>query len=126
MLSMWRLLPSFILNRMDSIIASLQNTEDPLLKQFPLPECSMRDVSPKEEIHNSIIARMLEVETRKEEGMETSKNTEALKAIQEEFSKVRPSPIILERLLLFLEKNEKRSPMCSKLILMMKDYLLNI
>ncbi|CAH0254040.1 TetR/AcrR family transcriptional regulator [Peribacillus simplex] len=119
------LLPSFILNRMDSIIASLQNKEDPLLKQFPLPECSMRDMSPKEEIH-SIIVRMLEVETRKEEGMETNKNTEALKAIQEEFSKVRPSPIILESLLLFLEKNDKRSPLSSKLILMMKDYLLNI
>ncbi|MFF2460043.1 TetR/AcrR family transcriptional regulator [Peribacillus simplex] len=119
------LLPSFILNRMDSIIASLQNNEDPLLKQFPLPGCSMRDMSPKEEIH-SIIVRMLEVETRMEEGMEINKNTEALKAIQEEFSKVRPNPIILESLLLFLEKNEKRSPLGSKLILMMKDYLLNI
>ncbi|MDP1421542.1 TetR/AcrR family transcriptional regulator [Peribacillus simplex] len=119
------LLPSFILNRMDSIIESLQSMEDPLLKQFPLPGCSMRDMSPKEEIH-SIIVRMLEVETRKEEGMEKRKNTEALKAIQEEFSKVRPSPIILESLLLFLEKNEKRSPLCSKLILVMKDYLTNI
>ncbi|MFF2854921.1 TetR/AcrR family transcriptional regulator [Peribacillus sp. NPDC058002] len=119
------LLPSFILNRMDSIIASLQNNEDPLLKQFPLPGCSIRDMSPKEEIH-SIIVRMLEVETRMEEGMEINKNTEALKAIQEEFSKVRPNPIILESLLLFLEKNEKRSPLGSKLILMMKDYLLNI
>ena len=74
-------------------------------------------MSPKEEIH-SIISRMLEVET--------SKNREALKAIQEEFSKVRPSPIILESLLLFLEKSEKRSPLCSKLILTMKDYLTNI
>ena len=111
------LLPSFMLNRMDSIIASLQNMEDPLLKQFPLPECSLRDLSPKEEIH-SIISRMLEVET--------SKNREALKAIQEEFSKVRPSPIILESLLLFLEKNEKRSPLCSKLVLTMKEYLTNI
>ncbi|MGG0412410.1 TetR/AcrR family transcriptional regulator [Peribacillus simplex] len=119
------LLPSFILNRMDSIIESLQSMEDPLLKQFPLPGCSMRDMSPKEEIH-SIIVRMLEVETRKEEGMEKRKNTEALKAIREEFSKVRPSPIILESLLLFLEKNEKRSPLCSKLILVMKDYLTNI
>ncbi|MFH0070390.1 TetR/AcrR family transcriptional regulator [Peribacillus sp. NPDC056705] len=119
------LLPSFILNRMDSIIASLQNNEDPLLKQFPLPGCSIRDMSPKEEIH-SIIVRMLEVETRMEEGMEINKNTEALKVIQEEFSKVRPNPIILESLLLFLEKNEKRSPLGSKLILMMKDYLLNI
>ncbi|MFJ8072190.1 TetR/AcrR family transcriptional regulator [Peribacillus sp. NPDC096447] len=119
------LLPSFILNRMDSIIASLENKEDPLLKQFPLPGCSMRDMSPKEEIH-SIIVRMLEVETRKEEGMETRKNTEALKVIQEEFSKARPSPIILESLLLFLEKNEKRSPLSSKLILMMKDYLTSI
>ena len=43
-------------------------------------------MSPKEEI-NSIIRQVLEVETRKEEGLETSKNTEALKAIQEEFSK---------------------------------------
>ncbi|MFF2501687.1 MULTISPECIES: TetR/AcrR family transcriptional regulator [Peribacillus] len=119
------LLPSFILNRMDSIIASLENMEDPLLKQFPLPGCSMRDMSPKEEIH-SIIVRMLEVETRKEEGMDTRKNTEALKAIQEEFSKASPSPIILESLLLFLEKNEKRSPLSSKLILMMKDYLTSI
>jgi AcrR family transcriptional regulator len=119
------LLPNFILNRMDSIIASLQNKEDPLLKQFPLPECSLRELSPKEEIH-SIISRMLEVETRKEEGMETSKNTEALKAIQEEFSKVNPNSIILESLLLFLEKNEKRSHLCSKLILTMKDYLMNL
>ncbi|WP_375090900.1 TetR/AcrR family transcriptional regulator [Peribacillus sp. RS7] len=119
------LLPNFILNRMDSIIASLQIMDDPLLKQFPLHECSLRDLSPKEEIH-SIISRMLEVETRKEEGMETNKYTEALKAIQEEFSKVRPSPIILESLLLFLEKNEKRSHLCSKLILTMKEYLTNI
>ncbi|MEY9864851.1 AcrR family transcriptional regulator [Peribacillus sp. B2I2] len=119
------LLPNFILNRMDSIIASLQIMDDPLLKQFPLHECSLRDLSPKEEIH-SIISRMLEVETRKEEGMETNKYTEALKVIQEEFSKVRPSPIILESLLLFLEKNEKRSHLCSKLILTMKEYLTNI
>lgn len=119
------LLPKFILNRMDSIIASLQIMDDPLLKQFPLHECSLTDLSPKEEIH-SIISRMLEVETRKEEGMETNKNTEALKAIQEEFSKVRPSPIILESLLLFLEKNEKRSHLCTKLILTMKEYLTNI
>ena len=119
------LLPSFILNRMDSIIASLETMEDPLLKQFPLPGCPMQDMSPKEEIH-SIIVRMLEVETRKEEGMDTRKNTEALKVIQEEFSKVSPSPIILESLLLFLEKNEKRSPLSSKLILMMKDYLTSI
>ncbi|MDM5356737.1 TetR/AcrR family transcriptional regulator [Peribacillus sp. ACCC06369] len=119
------LLPNFILNRMDSIIASLQIKDDPLLKQFPLHECSLRDLSPKEEIH-SIISRMLEVETRKEEGMETNKYTEALKVIQEEFSKVRPSPIILESLLLFLEKNEKRSHLCSKLILTMKEYLTNI
>jgi AcrR family transcriptional regulator len=119
------LLPNFILNRMDSIISSLEAMEDPLLKQFPLPECSLRDLSPKEEIH-SIISRMLEVETSKEEGMEISKNREALKAIQEEFSKVRPSPIILESLLLFLEKNEKRGPLCSKLVLTMKDYLTNI
>ncbi|MGG4266398.1 TetR/AcrR family transcriptional regulator [Peribacillus simplex] len=119
------LLPNFILNRMDSIISSLETMEDPLLKQFPLPECSLRDFSPKEEIH-SIISRMLEGETSKEEGMEISKNREALKAIQEEFSKVSPSPIILESLLLFLEKNEKRGPLCSKLILTMKDYLANI
>ncbi|MGG0848957.1 TetR/AcrR family transcriptional regulator [Peribacillus simplex] len=119
------LLPKFILNRMDSIIASMQIMDDPLLKQFPLHGCSLTDLSPKEEIH-SIISRMLEVETRKEEGMETNKNTEALKAIQEEFSKVRPSPIILESLLLFLEKNEKRSHLCTKLILTMKEYLTNI
>ncbi|MBR8644139.1 hypothetical protein KEH51_04045 [[Brevibacterium] frigoritolerans] len=118
------MLPSFILNRMDSIVTSLENMEDPLLKQFPLPGCSMRDMSPKEEIH-SIIARMLEVETRKEEGMETRKITEALKALQGEFSKVRPSSIILESLLLFLKKTKKK-PLCSKLILLMKDYLLNI
>ncbi|AXN39234.1 hypothetical protein CN689_16425 [Peribacillus butanolivorans] len=115
-------LPIFILNRMDSIIKGLHKTDDPLLKEFPLIECSIQKVSPKEEI-NSIIRQVLEVGKHKEEGLETSKNIEALKAIQEEFSKVRPNGIILEGLLLFLEKNEKRNTMCSKLIILMKDYL---
>ncbi|MFD6440151.1 TetR/AcrR family transcriptional regulator [Peribacillus sp. NPDC060186] len=118
-------LPIFILNQMDSIIEGLHKTDDPLLKEFPLLKCSIQKVSPKEEI-NSIILQILEVEKQKDEGLETSKNVEALKAIQEEFSKVRPNGIILEGLLLFLEKNEKRNTMCSKLIILMKDYLTKI
>ncbi|MFD9628929.1 TetR/AcrR family transcriptional regulator [Peribacillus muralis] len=119
------LFPNFFLNRLDSLIASLQNMEDPLLKQFPLPTCTLQDLDTEEEIH-LIITKLLEVETRNEEGKETSKNTKALRAIQEELSKNKPSPIILESLVLFLDKSEKKTPLYSKLILSMKEYLTNI
>ncbi|MGE6379635.1 TetR/AcrR family transcriptional regulator [Peribacillus muralis] len=119
------LFPNFFLNRLDSIIASLQNLEDPLLKQFPLPNCTIHDMNPKEETL-LIITKLLEAETRKEEGREASKNTKALRAIQEELSKSKPSSIILESLLLFLEKSEKKIPLHSKLSLSMKEYLTNM
>ena len=116
------LLPKFLLNRMDSIIETIQKTDVPLLKKFPWPECLADTVDIREEIL-LIISRLLEKEINKEEGQAKNKSLEALKALQEEFAKVRPSDIILEGLLLFLEKNEKRSTLCSKLILLMKDYL---
>ncbi|AOH52992.1 hypothetical protein ABE28_001310 [Peribacillus muralis] len=119
------LFPNFFLNRLDSIIASLQNLEDPLLKQFPLPNCTIQDMNPKEETL-LIITKLLEAETPKEEGREASKNTKALRAIQEELSKSKPSSIILESLLLFLEKSEKKIPLHSKLSLTMKEYLTNM
>ncbi|KWW12638.1 hypothetical protein AS888_09800 [Peribacillus simplex] len=118
------LFPNFFLNRLDSIIASLQNMEDPLLKHFPLPNCTLHDINPKEEIL-LIITKLLEMETQ-EEGRKASKNTKALSAIQEELSNGKPRSIILESLLLFLEKSDKKGPLYSKLVLTMKEYLTNI
>ncbi|MET1014391.1 MAG: hypothetical protein ABWX61_07765, partial [Paenisporosarcina sp.] len=116
------LLPIFLSNRMDSIIESLQKTDGPLLKQFPLPECLPNMVDAKEEII-LIINRLMEIEIKKEDGQGQNKDLEALKVLHEEFAKVKPSGIIVEGLLLLLEKNENRNILCSKLMLLMKDYL---
>lgn len=49
-------------------------------------------------------------------GQVISNEFEAIEAIREEFAKE------IESLLLYLEKNEERSTLCSKLIILMKDY----
>lgn len=106
------LVPTFLLNRIDSIIEGLLKTDDPLLNPLPWLECSAQAIEPKEEI-KLLIDRLLRM---KATGQVISKESEAIEAIREEFAKDRPSGIIIESLLLYLEKTRNEVPFALSLL----------
>ena len=114
------MLPAFLLNRMDSIISSWTDADVPLLKKFPWVECKEQAEDPKREIQ-LILDQLLS--RQKKEGNEHTKIAEALMGLQDEFRKEQPSGVLIEGLLLYLEKNGKRSFEGSRLYLLVKEYL---
>ena len=115
-------LASFILDRMDSVIQNLSETSEPLLKNMPNEYlCGNHQDDPKQEFVN-LLAETIERE-KTDRGDETSKNVEALQALQEEFLKENPSNILIESLLLLLDHSENTKPSIKKLVTQMRAFL---
>lgn len=114
------MLPIFLLNRMDSIIGSWSDADVPLLKQFPWVECK----APMEDLKGEIQMILDQLVNRqKKESKGSSKFSEAFKAIQNEFGKEHPSGVMVEGLLLYLEKHVKKNFYVSRLNFLIREYL---
>jgi AcrR family transcriptional regulator len=115
-------LASFILNRMDSVVQDLSETSEPLLKNIPNEHlCKNHQDDPKQRLVNLLTESIEREETDKGDG--TSKNVEALQALQEEFLKENPSNILIEGLLLLLDHSENTKPSIKKLATQMRAFL---
>ena len=115
-------LASFILDRMDSVIQDLSETSEPLLKNMPNEYlCENHQVDPKQKLVD-LLTESIERE-KKDKGEGTSKNVEALQALQEEFLKESPSNILIESLLLLLDHSKNTKPSIKKLATIMRAFL---
>lgn len=108
-------LPEFIYNRLESIVGGFENTNDFLLTHPPLFNCRARS-NPKKEIEY-----ILKQAIQEENG--TSKRLEVYLAIQQEIGKQSPNVVILESLMLLLERDEVKPFFSQKLMNAINKYI---
>ena len=115
-------LASFILERMDSMIAGLSESSEPLLANIPdILLCEKHLDDPKQDLIHLLVETLEREKENKQEG--SKKSLKALKAFQEEFLKENPNNILLESLLLMLEHNENSNSVIKKLVAEMRVFL---
>lgn len=108
-------LPEFIYNRLTSIVIGFEKTHDFLLAQPPLFNCMVRNNSKKE--MELILKQVIQGEN------DTSKRLDVFMAMQQEVVKKNPNVVILESLLLMIERDLEKTVLTNKLVDAIHKYI---
>lgn len=107
-------LPEFIYNRLKSIVVGFEKTKDFLLDSPPICNC-MISRNPKKEIEG-ILKQIMQAEK------DPSRRLDVYRVIQQEILKENPNAIILESLVLMIERDEEKTFFTQRLIDAINQY----